>query len=191
MITCYTNDKVCKLSFLVPFCTFLLLTRMMMSMNINVGHDNVVYMTPWVDMSSLVFVWTPWSLHTLFLILFPVFLMNLSFAGSGFMGVYHLGVASCIKTYAPHILENKVPWRDTWHVSRGHYITRVQISGASAGAGVAVALVLGVPLGDMASDTLAGETSRMFVDSSTSYNMAINRWIFPSSVLWDRKECSV
>ena len=35
--------------------------------------------------------------------------MNLSFAGSGFMGVYHLGVASCIKTYAPHILENKVP----------------------------------------------------------------------------------
>ena len=43
------------------------------------------------------------------IILFPVFLMNLSFAGSGFMGVYHLGVASCIKTYAPHILENKVP----------------------------------------------------------------------------------
>ena len=121
MITCYTNDKVCKLSFLVPFCTFLLLTRMMMSMNINVGHDNVVYMTPWVDMSSLVFVWTPWSLHTLFLIyyiyLFPVFLMNLSFAGSGFMGVYHLGVASCIKTYAPHILENKVQWRGTWHVA--------------------------------------------------------------------------
>ena len=60
-------------------------------------------------MSLLVFVWTPWSLHTLFPILFPVFLMNLSFAGSGFMGVYHLGVASCIKTYAPHILENKVP----------------------------------------------------------------------------------
>ena len=42
----YTNDNVCKFSFLVPFCTFLLLTRMMMSMNINVGHDNVVYMTP-------------------------------------------------------------------------------------------------------------------------------------------------
>jgi len=42
--------------------------------------------------------------------------MNLSFSGSGFMGVYHLGVASCMKTYAPEILKNK-------------------ISGASAGAG--------------------------------------------------------
>ena len=59
-------------------------------------------------MSLIVFVWTLWSLHTLFLILLLAFLMNLSFAGSGFMGVYHLGVASCIKTYAPHILENKV-----------------------------------------------------------------------------------
>ena len=47
-------------------------------------------------------------------------------------------------------------------------MTRVQISGASAGAGVAVALVLGVPLGDMASDTLAGQTSRRFVDSSNT-----------------------
>ena len=80
-----------------------------MSMNINVGHDNVVYMTPSVDMSLIVFAWTLWSLLTLFLILLLAFLMNLSFAGSGFMGVYHLGVASCIKTYAPHILENKVP----------------------------------------------------------------------------------
>ena len=34
--------------------------------------------------------------------------MNLSFAGCGFMGVYHLGVASCLQTYAPHILLNKV-----------------------------------------------------------------------------------
>ena len=59
-------------------------------------------------MSLIVFVWTLWSLLTLFLILLLAFLMNLSFAGSGFMGVYHLGVASCIKTYAPHILENKV-----------------------------------------------------------------------------------
>ena len=35
-----------------------------MSMNINVGHDNVVYMTPSVDMSLIVFVWTLWSLLT-------------------------------------------------------------------------------------------------------------------------------
>ena len=55
----------------------------------------------------------------------------------------------------------RVPWP---------HITRVQISGASAGAGVAVALVLGVPLGDMASDTLAGETSRRLVDSSNTDN---------------------
>ena len=34
--------------------------------------------------------------------------MNLSFAGCGFVGTYHLGVASCIKTYAPYLLENKV-----------------------------------------------------------------------------------
>ena len=34
--------------------------------------------------------------------------MNLSFAGAGFIGVYHLGVASCFKTYAPHVLENRV-----------------------------------------------------------------------------------
>jgi patatin-like phospholipase domain-containing protein 2 len=34
--------------------------------------------------------------------------MNLSFAGCGFMSVYHIGVASCFRTYAPHILVNKV-----------------------------------------------------------------------------------
>ena len=34
--------------------------------------------------------------------------MNISFAGCGFMamGVYHLGVASCLQTYAPHVLLN-------------------------------------------------------------------------------------
>lgn len=33
--------------------------------------------------------------------------MNLSFAGCGFMGVYHLGVASCFQTFAPEVLSNK------------------------------------------------------------------------------------
>ena len=34
--------------------------------------------------------------------------MNLSFAGCGFLGIYHLGVASCFKAYAPQVLHNKV-----------------------------------------------------------------------------------
>ena len=34
--------------------------------------------------------------------------MNLSLAGCGGMGVYHIGVVSCFKTYAPHVLLNKV-----------------------------------------------------------------------------------
>lgn len=33
---------------------------------------------------------------------------NLSFAGCGFLGVYHIGVASCIKEYAPQLLLNTV-----------------------------------------------------------------------------------
>ena len=34
--------------------------------------------------------------------------MNLSFAGCGFLGLYHLGVVSCIKTYAPQLYIHKV-----------------------------------------------------------------------------------
>ena len=34
--------------------------------------------------------------------------MNVSFAGCGFLGLYHVGVACAFKTYAPHILLNKV-----------------------------------------------------------------------------------
>ena len=34
--------------------------------------------------------------------------MNLSFAGCGFLGLYHLGVVSCIKTYAPRTFSSKV-----------------------------------------------------------------------------------
>lgn len=54
--------------------------------------------------------------------------MNLSFAGCGFLGLYHVGVACCFRKYAPHLLLNK-------------------ISGASAGAIAACCLLLDLPLG--------------------------------------------
>ena len=34
--------------------------------------------------------------------------MNVSFSGCGFLGLYHVGVASCLKTYAPQLYINKV-----------------------------------------------------------------------------------
>ena len=52
---------------------------------------------------------------------------NLSFAGCGFLGIYHVGVAACIKRYAPHLLTDRV-------------------AGASAGALVACALISGASL---------------------------------------------
>lgn len=54
--------------------------------------------------------------------------MNLSFAGCGFLGIYHVGVAVCFRKYAPHLLLNK-------------------ISGASAGAIAACCLLCDLPLG--------------------------------------------
>ncbi|GJQ86181.1 bmm [Trypoxylus dichotomus] len=61
--------------------------------------------------------------------------MNLSFAGCGFMGIYHVGVAVCFRKYAPHLLLNK-------------------ISGASAGALAACGLLCDLPIGDFTSDVL-------------------------------------
>lgn len=55
---------------------------------------------------------------------------NLSFAGCGFLGIYHVGVASCFKEYAPHLYAERV-------------------SGASAGALVACALITGACLGEI------------------------------------------
>jgi hypothetical protein len=34
--------------------------------------------------------------------------MNVSFAGCGFLGLYHLGVASCLKSFAPQFCLGKV-----------------------------------------------------------------------------------
>ncbi|XP_065359202.1 1-acylglycerol-3-phosphate O-acyltransferase Pnpla3 isoform X2 [Calliphora vicina] len=59
--------------------------------------------------------------------------MNLSFAGCGFLGIYHVGVAVCFKKYAPHLLLEK-------------------IAGASAGALAACCLLCDLPLGSMTSD---------------------------------------
>ncbi|XP_025262160.1 patatin-like phospholipase domain-containing protein 3 isoform X1 [Camponotus floridanus] len=61
--------------------------------------------------------------------------MNLSFAGCGFLGIYHVGVAVCFKKYAPHLLLDK-------------------ISGASAGAIAACSLLCDLPLGEMTSNVL-------------------------------------
>lgn len=54
--------------------------------------------------------------------------MNLSFAGCGFLGIYHVGVAVAFKQYAPHLLLEK-------------------IAGASAGALAATCLLCDMPLG--------------------------------------------
>jgi len=55
--------------------------------------------------------------------------LNFTFAGCGFMGIYHIGVASCLREYAPaHMINHK-------------------IGGASAGAMVACLLLCEAPLG--------------------------------------------
>ncbi|XP_039619944.1 patatin-like phospholipase domain-containing protein 2 [Polypterus senegalus] len=56
---------------------------------------------------------------------------NISFAGCGFLGIYHIGVASCLREHAPFLVEN----------ARNIY-------GASAGALTATALVSGACLGE-------------------------------------------
>ncbi|OCT81775.1 patatin-like phospholipase domain-containing protein 2 [Xenopus laevis] len=56
---------------------------------------------------------------------------NISFAGCGFLGIYHIGVASCLKEHTPFLVEN----------ARNIY-------GASAGALTASALVSGACLGE-------------------------------------------
>ncbi|CAH1966928.1 unnamed protein product [Acanthoscelides obtectus] len=83
--------------------------------------------------------------------------MNLSFAGCGFLGIYHVGVACCFRKYAPHLLLNR-------------------ISGASAGAIAACSLICDLPVGDMTSDVLrvcAEARKRSLGAFSPSFN--INR----------------
>ncbi|RWS26504.1 patatin-like phospholipase domain-containing protein 2 [Leptotrombidium deliense] len=61
--------------------------------------------------------------------------LNLSFAGCGFLGIYHVGVASCFREYCPEVCNAK-------------------ISGASVGALVATAMACNLPLGESTSDIL-------------------------------------
>ncbi|VEN48461.1 unnamed protein product [Callosobruchus maculatus] len=83
--------------------------------------------------------------------------INISFAGCGFLGIYHVGVVCCFRQYAPQLMFAKV-------------------SGASFGAIAAVSMVLGIPLGDMTSDVLrvcAEARKRSLGAFSPSFN--INR----------------
>ena len=61
---------------------------------------------------------------------------DVSFAGCGFLGIYHLGVAACLTEHAPTLLDNN------------------KVVGASAGALMAAAMVGGVPLPEMARSIL-------------------------------------
>nr|CAH7734812.1 unnamed protein product [Callosobruchus chinensis] len=83
--------------------------------------------------------------------------INISFAGCGFLGIYHVGVVCCFRKYAPQLMFAKV-------------------SGASFGAIAAVSMILGIPLGDMTSDVLrvcAEARKRSLGAFSPSFN--INR----------------
>nr|XP_054761773.1 LOW QUALITY PROTEIN: uncharacterized protein LOC129268222 [Lytechinus pictus] len=61
--------------------------------------------------------------------------MNISFAGCGFLGIYHIGVASCFREHAPHIID--------------------KIAGASAGALLGTVLVCEeLDLGKITEDVL-------------------------------------
>ncbi|KAL5006657.1 hypothetical protein ScPMuIL_015463 [Solemya velum] len=62
--------------------------------------------------------------------------MNFSVAGCGFLGIYHIGVASCLKQHAPHLLES------------------AKFAGASAGAIVSCCLICDCCLGQCTSFTL-------------------------------------
>ncbi|CAJ0959138.1 unnamed protein product [Ranitomeya imitator] len=62
---------------------------------------------------------------------------NVSFAGCGFLGVYHVGVSSCLQERAPYLITEAA-----------------RIYGASAGALNAAALVCGCCLADCCSDVM-------------------------------------
>lgn len=73
---------------------------------------------------------------------------NISFAGCGFLGVYHVGVASCLQQHAPFLTENAQ-----------------HIYGASAGALTATTLVSGACLGEAGARTIdvAKEARKRFL----------------------------
>ncbi len=72
--------------------------------------------------------------------------ISLSILGCGFLGIYHIGVASCIREYAPHLFAEK-------------------IAGASAGAIAAVGLITNCDLGKIA-EASAGAIAEGFYGRS-------------------------
>lgn len=62
---------------------------------------------------------------------------NISFAGCGFLGVYHVGVASCLQERAPHLLKDAC-----------------KVYGASAGALMAAAVVSGACIAQCCADVM-------------------------------------
>ncbi|XP_055505662.1 patatin-like phospholipase domain-containing protein 2 [Leucoraja erinacea] len=73
---------------------------------------------------------------------------SISFAGCGFLGIYHVGVASCLCEHAPHLVHNAS-----------------NIYGASAGALTASALVSGACLGESGANIIdvAKEARKRFL----------------------------
>ena len=73
---------------------------------------------------------------------------SITFAGCGFVGIYHVGVATCLKLFAPHLLQNK-------------------IGGSSAGAMCALTLLCDIPLVDIARNVvmLAFEANKYMLGS--------------------------
>jgi Patatin-like phospholipase len=94
--------------------------------------------------------------------------MNLSFAGCGFLGIYHVGVAACLKKYAPHLLVNK-------------------ISGASAGAIAGCCLLCDVPLGKPLNYSNDVRSFLLCLHSASQGDSAGVRWRgeFPAVVFFD------
>jgi len=78
--------------------------------------------------------------------------MNLSFAGCGFLGIYHVGVAVCFKKYAPHLLLEK-------------------IGGASAGSLAACCLLCDLPLGKSLPPACMGGSKGVFGGETTPVGM--------------------
>ena len=73
---------------------------------------------------------------------------SITFAGCGFVGIYHVGVETCLKLFAPHLLQNK-------------------IGGSSAGAMCALTLLCDIPLVDIARNVvmLAFEANKYLLGS--------------------------
>lgn len=103
--------------------------------------------------------------------------MNLSFAGCGFLGIYHVGVAVCFKKYAPHLLLDK-------------------ISGASAGCLAATCLLCDMPLGEWIPRTLIIFHQLFFVFFSvfcsllSPYHSCTGLWTFLCLSLHSIKWCT-